>query len=512
MKLARSGLVALSVGAIVCSGCSAATSSAIRISAVSAPVVDRPKLAPSSATPAGLVPGLPGEGLSGYLSQTIEFSDCGQQTECAEALAPLDYANPGSRAVTLAVRRKPATQKPRLGALFINPGGPGASGADFVPYFSDSGLEQYDIIGWDPRGTGASAPIRCLSDEQADSFTRLDISPDTETERTALLQGVQAMGEGCWQLNGALLEHVSTIDAARDLDLLRRLLGEEKVNYFGYSYGTRIGATYAELFGVNVGRMVLDAAVDITGKPVVPQSKGFDVALGRFADWYATRSSRLGSSGEAVVAAITGFFDKLDAAELMVGPRRLTQSLAVAGVAEHLYGGLEAWPSLADAVIAGIAGNGRPLLRAADRVNSRDENGHFGSDFFAIVAINCIDDSDQGVLAADRQWSEDQRKAPTFGKYFGPDYSCALWPVRPARQLTIVAADAPPLLVIGGTGDNATPYLQAVSMAEQMRSAVLVTYEGEGHGTFGGKSACVDQIVVDYLVEGIVPEAGRRCT
>ena len=146
-------------------------------------------------------------------------------------------------------------------------------------------------------------------------------------------------------------------------------------------------------------------------------------------------------------------------------------------------------------------------------LNSRDEDGHYDAMFYAFPAISCLDDgTEQGVLDADRLWQEDQRKAPVFGRYFGPQYGCALWPVRPVRQLDLRGADAAPLLVIGATGDNATPYQQAVTMAEQLASGVLVTYDGEGHGSYGGKSKCIDRIVVDYLVEGTLPRDGTRCT
>lgn len=485
----------------------------IHLSAVPGVAIDRPTLPAVAPVLDGIVAGLPGGDLAGYLQQKPAWTDCDAGTQCADVLAPLDYADPAAKAVTLALRRKPATGTPRLGALFVNPGGPGASGKDLVVGFQSRGLEQYDLIGWDPRGTGDSTPVKCFGDADADAYSLLDASPDTDAERTALIEASYDLGKACWEHSGILLEHISTIETVRDLDLLRQLVGDSQLHYLGYSYGTQIGATYAELFPQFTGRLVLDAAVNITGNDDVVQAMGFDLALGNFAAWCAQRRCRLGSSKQQVLDAITGLFDRLDARVLPVARRSLTQSLAVTGTAAMLYGGKGAWPSLAAALDAAVRGRGEGLLWGADVLNSRDEEGHYDTMFYAFPAISCLDSGeDKGVLDADRVWTEDTGKAPIFGRYFGPQYGCALWPVRPARQLEIKGADAKPLLVIGGTGDNATPYQQAVTMAEQLKSGVLVTYQGEGHGSYGGKSGCIDKIVVDYLVKGAVPADGVRCS
>lgn len=507
----------LVAASLLLAGCDATQPSdpvdGIRISSTPGAAIDRPSFPPVDPVVPGVVAGLTGEGLTGYLEQKLNWSECGRGTECAEVLVPMDYADPNARAITLSLRRKPASKTPRLGSLFVNPGGPGASGTELATRFDDTGLEQYDLVGWDPRGTGRSTPVRCYGDAETDAFADLDASPDSDAEREQLILGQYEFGRACWEGSGELLAHISTIETVRDLDLLRRLVGDEELHYFGYSYGTQIGATYAELFGQHTGRLVLDAAVDITDDNEVIQAMGFDLALGNFAEWCAERACRLGSDKQQVLDAITGFFDRLDTRPVAVEDRMLTQSLAVTGTAAMLYGGKEAWPSLAAAVDAAGRGNGGALLWAADALNSRSEDGKYGTMFYAFPAISCLDDGTElGLLDADRLWTEDQQKAPVFGRYFGPQYTCALWPVRPARQLDLRGADAKPLLVIGGTGDNATPYQQSVTMAEQLESAVLVTYDGEGHGSYGGKSDCIDQIVVDYLVKGALPKDGARCT
>jgi pimeloyl-ACP methyl ester carboxylesterase len=485
----------------------------IRLSAVPGVAVDRVTLPDTNSSVAGLVAGLRGDDLTSYLAQKVSWRPCGTGDQCASVLAPLDYADPSARAVTLSLRKKPATASPRLGTLFVNPGGPGASGTGLVDSFETKGLEQYDIVGWDPRGTGASTPVVCYGADETDAFNNVDLSPDTDAERTALIAATYEFDASCWEHSGVLLEHISTIETVRDLDLLRRLLGDSRLHFFGYSYGTQIGATYAELFPQDTGRLVLDAAVNITDKDDVIQAQGFDLALDHFAEWCAREACGLGGSRQAVLDAVTGLFERLDASPVPVAGRALTQSLAVAGVAQMLYFGRQGWPTLAAMVKAAVSGNGKGLLAAADSLNARDDKGNYGTMFYAFPAISCLDsDQDKGVLAADAQWRQDIAKAPIFGTYFGPQYSCALWPVRPTRQLDIRGVGAAPLLVIGGTGDNATPYQQAVSMAAQLTSATLVTYEGEGHGSYGSKSSCINKIVVNYLVDGAVPADGVRCT
>jgi len=512
--------VVLLAAAVALTGCDAPTATPtsrpaarIHVSAVPGVAVDRPVLPEVSPTVAGLVEGLPGDDLTAYAAQKLSWSDCGGGTQCASVLAPLDYADPAARAVTLSVRRKAATGTPRLGTLFINPGGPGGSGKGEVTSFDNTGLEQYDIVGWDPRGVGDSTPVKCYGDAEAEAFNNLDISPDTDAERSALIEGAYDLATSCWQNSGPLLEHISTIETARDLDLLRQLVGDKELHFFGYSYGTQIGATYAELYPANTGRLVLDAAVNISHKDDVIQAMGFDLALGNFADWCAAQTCELGTSKQEVLDTITGFFDRLDGSPLRSGRRTLTQGLGVEGSAAFLYGGKQAWPTLLKALTDGIAGKGAILLRGSDFLLDRNDKGHYGSMFYALQAITCLDsDQEKGVVDADRVWKQDEGKAPIYGKYFGPQYVCPLWPVRPSRQLDIKGSGAKPLLVIGGTGDNATPYQQAVSMSQQLTSGVLVTYDGQGHGTYGGKSSCVDKIVVAYLVQGTVPTDGVRCS
>lgn len=489
----------------------------IRVSESPGFEVDRLRLPASNAEPDGFADAPSGEGLTGYLDQRVDWRAC-STFECTRVLVPLDYANPSEQAITLALARRKATKTPVLGTLFINPGGPGGSGRNMVTYFESEGLEQYDIVGWDPRGTNASTPVRCFDETKTDDYVELDASPDDAAETQALLVGTYEFAVSCWERSGDLLKHISTIDTVRDLDLLRQLLGDDKLNFLGYSYGTRVGSYYADLFPQRVGRLVLDASVDITGDDSVIQAMGFDQALDSFAAWCARQNCRLGSTKEAVLAATTGFLERLDGAPLRVpdtsggSARTLTQTLAATGIAAYMYGGIPAWQVLErDLAAAALDSDGGRLLRASDGLNSRSEDGTYGSLFYSFQAIGCADSDDQGVLDAERRWTDDQRKAPVYGKYFGPGYTCALWPVNSAPQLKPTGSGAGPIVVVGATGDPATPYQHAVTMAQQLESAVLLTYEGEGHGTFGGKSECVDNAVIAYLTQGTVPAEGMRC-
>lgn len=465
---------------------------------------DRPTPPVPAVLPPGVVSAPAGSGVGRWTGQRLEWGPCptgvgSAVAQCAQVLAPLDWADPDGLAVTLFLLRIPATRQPALGTLFVNPGGPGEPGTGLATRFRRQGLEQYDIVGWDPRGTGRSTPVECEQGKAMDEFLAVDASPDDDAERTALIEANRRFGEECLARSGRLLEHISTLDTVRDLDLLRGLVGDEKLNYFGYSYGTDIGSRYAQEFPDRVGRMGLDGAVNVTHSDVV-QVAGFERALGAFASWCAQRTCALGRTPEAVSASVTELFDLLDREPIAVGDRELTQTLAVTGVFLVLYSSSDDWGILATAVERARAGDGELLLRLADFYNARGADGTYEGRQAAFTAIRCLDEADKGLAEADRRAAEEARQAPTLGRYSGPDYSCAVWPVRPIPEPEpVVAAGAAPILVIGTTGDSATPYEFAVGMADQLESGILLTYEGSGHGAYGGPSTCVNDAVVRYF-------------
>ncbi len=482
---------------------------------------DRPSPEMPDVRPPGITVAPPGLGLPRYTQQPLDWRVCGS-LECADVSAPLDYANPDGPALTLALKMRRATATPRLGTLFVNPGGPGGSGQELVSYFRSAGLEAYDIVGWDPRGTGGSTPVRCFQGRDVEALTEIDMSPDDRAEEQALIVMSRSFGQSCLERSGTLLQHISTEETVRDLDLLRELVHDPKLNYLGYSYGTRIGATYAQLFGDRVEKMVLDSAINITDDHSIIQAQGFDLALHNFADWCVAQRCPLGEDTEAVLAAVTDLFDRADVQPIPTKlidlatdeqrQRKVTQSEAVLGVVVALYGGERSFTPLLKAVNEARQGDGGTLQLLADSYNGRNADGQYDEQLFAFPAVSCLDRPDSGLAGAEQDWQTAKKKAPIFGEYFGPEVQCPVWPVPAVGGVkTITGPGAPPIVVIGSTGDSATPYQYAVSMAKQLESGVLVTFDGLGHATYGGNSACVDDLVVKYLTEGVVPPDQTVC-
>ena len=453
-----------------------------------------------------------GSGLARYQDQRLRWQSCGNGLTCAAVLAPLDYAEPDGTAITLALARREATSEPRLGTLFINPGGPGGSGTSYVGYFNPAGLEGYDIVGWDPRGVGYSTPVTCMGDEELERYYALDASPDDPAEERIRTEAVLAFGRSCLERSGELLQHVSTVETVRDLELLRGLVGDDKINYFGSSYGTRIGALYAELFADRVGRMVLDGSVNISAADTISQTEGFERAFNNFAAWCARERCRLGDSKATVLQRVKSYLEELDQQPLPVGDRVLTQQLGVEGVFYSMYGGQRSWEQLRDALVAAMFDrDGQALLTLGDRSNFRMDDGRYDQINYSFPAVRCLDSQDVSVRVMERRYEQVSKAAPVLGRLGGADLTCVLWPVAPAPPPPSVdGAGARPIVVIGTTGDPATPYEYAVDMANRLKSGVLITFDGEGHLAYG-KSECVQGLVRDYLTRDQVPPDKSRC-
>jgi len=475
---------------------------------------------PPTAKPKGFADPPPGSGYSRYYDQGVTWGACSSYTsgQCARVLAPLDWNDPDGQAITLTMRRKTATAAlvdPSSPDLFINPGGPGGSAQDYVDYFNSTGLKGYNIVGLDPRGSGESTPVVCGTTAQIDAYFNLDMSPDNDQEKQDLIDGTREFAQQCLQSSGALLDHVSTIEAVYDFDMVRQLLGDTKFNWMGTSYGTFIGAVYLELYPQNAGRMILDAAVSITegsdddSDGGVSQADGFELALTKFAEW-EVRTGRA-TSVQSFKTKLTNFIDSLDSKPISVGNRMLTQSLFVTGLATFMYSGTDAYTVLASTLSQTMdQRNGVVMLAMADQMNGRSPSG-YSPMATAFPGISCKDWADPGIDAMFGYWDSVSASAPIFGTYFGPDVVCSVWPVMPAAQIDFRGAGDPPFLVIGGTGDNATPYQYAVEMAKQMPAAILVTRNGVGHGSYSSGSSCIDKIVRNFLSKGTLPDQGVTC-
>jgi pimeloyl-ACP methyl ester carboxylesterase len=456
---------------------------------------------------------------------SITWSRCGDAMgfECGKLSVPVDYGSTSGPKIKIALVRKKATGPDRAGVLMVNPGGPGGSGISFARYAAQAlpspVLAKYDIVGFDPRGVGESAPIRCLTDERMDAYTELDPTPDDTGEEQALVTGFSGFGQGCEATSPDLFAHVSTAEAARDMDQIREALGEKQLNYLGASYGTFLGATYAELFPRNVGRFVLDGAIDPSEPAVTAnrvQGGGFETALAAYADDCVSGGSCfLGPTRDAALDRIRGLLADLDANPLPGdGKRTVGEGIATTGILSPLYS-RDQWPDLTRALQAAFRGNGRPLLELSDVYYERGSDGHYENLMYANAAVNCLD-GPAAATSPDQvktQIDEFTATSPTFGRALAwAGMTCGTWPVPPTgKPHEIHAAGAAPILVIGTTRDPATPYAWAQALASQLDSGHLLTYDGDGHTAYLRGSTCIDAAVDAYLLTGATPPDGKTC-
>ncbi|MFI5530504.1 alpha/beta hydrolase [Kitasatospora sp. NPDC051853] len=484
-----------------------------------------------SPTPTPKPTGEADPGLKPFYGQQITWSACADDpktakadestAQCARLRVPLDYAAPGGEVIELALaRRQTAQEGRRIGHLLLNPGGPGSSGVSMVAArgteFGKDGLrESYDLVGFDPRGVGASTAVHCMDDRARDEFDSTDVRDGTRGK---------AMADACQANSGKLLPHVGTRDAARDLDVLRGALGEPKLNYLGFSYGTYLGSRYIEQFPDKVGRVVLDGAVDSTLSQLdhaVQQNISFEKALNAFAaDCVKQKGCSLGKDPEKAAGKLAAFLDGLKKEPLTTSSgRKLTASSAWIGTLSMLYGNATSWEYLRNAVAwAMLRDKGDYLLAMADDYYRRGEDGKHTNMLDAYTAIHCADPGadvpTEARLAAAKQKLRDE--APlisaryTDEDLFDPD--CRSWPYRTSEQPGPTKSNgAPPVLVVGTTGDPATPYAWAEQLTAQLGNATLLTREGEGHLGYN-RSKCTFTAVNTFLTTGTLPPPGTRCT
>lgn len=448
-----------------------------------------------------------GEDLAAYWEQVVAWGPCDGGALCATIKAPLDWDEPGRAAVEIAMRKVQGGDEPGE-PVFVNPGGPGPAGQFFADTVADLGWDGRDIIAWDPRGTGESTSVDCGPLDNVDAVMELDSSPDDAAEEEALREGWAKFARDCRDHSGELLDHLTTIDVIRDLDLMRHLVGAEKLDFFGVSYGTFLGSVYAELFPERTGRLLLDSAVNITDDEDAPaQIEGFELSLNAYAEWCATNDRcTFGATSDEVVTTISDWLAGLDAEPVEVGDRVLTQGMAATGILAFLYADEEAYESLTWVIMEGMQGRGEYLLQTSDELDGRET--HFG----AFPAMACVDGYDEGADAVGEYWAETIEKAPVLAPHAGIKYVCEFWTADTSPQLKLTAEGAPPIIVVGTTGDSATPYEHAVGMAESLASGVLVTYEGAGHGSVTGGNPCLEDIARDFFVDGVVPDDGTTCS
>lgn len=483
--------------------------------------------ASTSTPPASSAPAVPA-GLKPYYAQQLNWRDCGVEGfQCTTMKAPLDYKKPDGGEIKLAVARKKATGPgKRIGSLLVNPGGPGGSAIEYLQSYAAIGYPaqvraRYDMVAIDPRGVARSEPVVCLTGPQMDTYTQVDQTPDDAAEVTELGGAYTKFANGCEQRSGEILPHVSTVETARDMDMLRALLGDERLHYVGASYGTFLGATYAGLFPARVGRLVLDGAMDPSLDAVElnrDQTAGFETAFQAFAaDCVKKADCPLGTTSTADAATrLKRLFADLDARPIATGEsRRLTESLGTTGVIAAMYDE-SAWPQLREALTGAQKGDGSGLLALSDSYYERRPNGTYANLMFANAAVNCLDQPPAfaDAKAVTRAVPSFEKASPVFGKAFAwAALNCAHWPVPPTgTPHRIEAKGAAPIVVVGTTRDPATPYKWAQSLADQLSSGTLLTYRGDGHTAYGRGSDCIDSAINTYLLEGTPPAEDKKCS
>lgn len=498
-------------------------------------------LAACTPTPGGPPnPGVSPE-LQRFYAQQLSWGPCGPfatdaldraafadaALECSYLEVPLDYAASQARTAQVAVMRKRATDPgARIGSLVTNPGGPGVSGLSrlattVVPGIGDGEVaRRFDLVGFDPRGVGASRPaIDCLTDAERDEL-RLDYVADTSPAGVAKAEAItqRVVGECVERTGSDVLATAGTRDVARDLDVLRAALGDERLSFLGYSYGTQIGYTYAEAFPMNVRALVLDGAVDPDEDRVqhaVAQAAGFQQAFDAFARWCALRPCPLGQDAGRATAVFQALTRPLvDAPVPTSDGRRLSYPDAITGVNEALY--LDSrWEQLRRGLVALAAGDGTTLELLADAYEERGRDGRYSNTLEAFIAIRCVDDEplrDPGqTLELDRRTRE---AAPFRDDGRGASAArdpCAFWPVPPSSTPhRPVVSGLPPVVVVSVTGDPATPYQAGVDLAAALGGRLL-SVEGNQHTVVFLGDRCVDDAIIRYLVDLTLPADGARC-
>ncbi|MDU4692679.1 MAG: alpha/beta hydrolase [Dermabacter sp.] len=464
-----------------------------------------------------------------FYDQRADWGKCEraeyQGAECATIEVPLKWNDPEGATLSLLLTRVPATGDDKKGSLLINPGGPGGSGAEHVAAYgsmtiSSTVRKQYDLIGFDPRGVKDSDGVQCLDDAETDEMLSTDL-PDTEEGKKKAKEWSDKLAKACKAKSSDRIQYVDTYSAARDMDVIRAAVESEKLDYLGFSYGTYLGATYAEMYPERTGHLILDGAMDpalTTNEIVAGQAAGFEQAIKDFVTWCQNErgSCPLTGSVDEGIQQLRDFMTNAGKNPIPTASgRKLNETLASTAILTALYSN-ETWEYVALGIESAKANNSADvLLMLADLANEREEDGSFKSNStFANVAVNCLDH----VGVTDEKWlkAEGERlakKYPTFGPSLGSEEDgCANWPAKPVRYpKEIHAKGSSTIVVIGTTHDPATPYAWAESLNKQLDNSVLLTWEGFGHTAYSRSGGCIEEMVDAYLLEDKVPDDGAKC-
>jgi pimeloyl-ACP methyl ester carboxylesterase len=446
------------------------------------------------------------------------WKSCNSGFQCATLKAPLDYANPSGTTIDLALMRLPARGQ-RIGSLLVNPGGPGGSAIDFLSGFAGSASAlsaRFDLVAFDPRGVGQSTPINCHSTLKA--LIAADPSPDSDAAWTTLDDASKTFADECEQKQAALLPYLGTPNVARDMDRVREAVGDDKLHYLGFSYGTEIGAWYAQLFPTRVGQLVLDGAVDVRLSALdlaYAQGLGFELALSDYFKWCTQAATNCSWAQNKTPSTE---FTRL-ASSVKTKPLPASRSDRPVGPGEFsigtiapLYGGEDGWRVLSSALAAAESGDGNALMSQVEQYLGRAADGSYSNETEANNAVNCLDRASPTVAQVRAQADRFKMAAPNFGlTALTQLLLCSHWPVAGQDVPPPQGVGAAPIVVVGTTNDPATPYAWAGALAMQLASGVLLTADGEGHTAYGRGNACIDDAVNAYFISGTVPAKGAHC-
>ena len=445
-----------------------------------------------------------------------------KKLKCAMFEVPYDYENPAAGSFKLNVRVRPADKQPSLGPLFVNRGGPGAESASMATeaefYFSQKLLDKFDIVAFDPRGTGASVPfVDCVDD--IDAYFTADITYETPEERQRLIDDAQAFNDECEKKSGEILPYISTFASARDIDTLRRALGYDKISYFGFSYGSELGAMWAHLFPDSVRTAVFDGAADPNATYLqagLDQAAGFERELNAFFADCATRKTCAAYNNGDPAALFDDMMRRVERDPLFVNDKRtlVTSTVAYTAVVDAMYSSA-LWPTLSEAIADATkkpVADGTGLLALYDDYYQRRPDGTYDNLLEAFIAISCLDDNGgETVEDIEAEIPQFEAVAPRLGKYFAIGYNCALWPAKSTPRATMTNIGSVPIVVVGTTGDAATPLESSRKMAAALSDGRLVIATEDQHTGYG-TSDCVTDLVDDYLTELKIPEKETTCS
>ena len=458
-----------------------------------------------------------------FVVNPIVWGECAgssnTEVECGNIEVPFDYADPEQGSFVLYVKKHNATNSAeRIGSMMVNPGGPGFGGSSLADdaqyYFSQDLIDRFDIIAWDPRGTGESTPaVDCV--DTFDEYFALDSPPDNSEEEQALIDASQAFNDKCAENAGSILPYISTKASAQDINSLRLALGEEKITFFGFSYGSELGTTWATMFPETVRAIVVDGAVDPNATSTqegMNQAKGFEGQLTTFLKQCSEKTTCEFHNNGNAEAAFDQLVIDIDAKPLEVSKDRtpVTQGVLYTAVAQAMYSDYY-WPQLSEALRDAQRGDGTGLLQLYDDYYQRKSDGTYGNELEAFLAISCLDDPGAtSIEEVNSHVEEFIAAAPRLGGNFAYGYSCALWPVPQSPKVAITGKGAGPIVVVGTTGDPATPLDSTRKMAKSLEQGILIIVDANQHTGYGANN-CVVEAVDNYLISLTIPVNETTC-